>query len=167
MMSLIETKRCNLCKMQQGDYADVKQLHMDESVRKYLGGIDDEEKFSEKFHQMNRFDNESFYWIVRLKENGEFIGVASLKLHHDGKNKEVSYEFLPRFWGQGYGTEVIQKVIEYGFNEIGLDEIVAETQTANKTSCKLLEKVGMTLKEKIERFGAEQSIFRIQKTKFR
>jgi len=41
---------------------------------------------------------------------------------------------------------------------------VAETQSANKASCKLLEKLGMNLKQIVQRFGAEQSIYCIEKS---
>lgn len=60
-------------------------------------------------------------------------------------------------------TEVISKIVDFGFNDLGLDEIVAETQTANGASCKLLERVGMTLEAKLHRFGAEQAVYSIKR----
>ena len=39
--------------------------------------------------------------------------------------------------------------------------MIAETQTANILSCKLLERVGMKLEQKIQRFGTEQTIYAI------
>jgi [ribosomal protein S5]-alanine N-acetyltransferase len=54
-------------------------------------------------------------------------------------------------------------LIEYAFNELGIQKLVAETQTANIRSCKLLEKVGMIMEQRIIRFGAEQAVYSIQK----
>lgn len=65
--------------------------------------------------------------------------------------------------GGGLATEVIGKLIDYAFNDLGLLSLVAETQTANKQSCRLLERVGMTLENKLHRFGEEQSLFRIER----
>lgn len=86
--------------------------------------------------------------VVRIKNN-EFIGLVSLDKHVDG-DKEVSYEFLTAWWGQGYATEVIGQVIKYAFEELEIVKLLAETQTANLSSCKLLERVGMKLERKIQ-----------------
>jgi ribosomal-protein-alanine N-acetyltransferase len=74
---------------------------------------------------------------------------------------EVSYQLLPQWWRQGYATEVVQKIIQHAFADLALTKVVAETQTANIASCRLLEKVGMLREETLERFGAEQGIFSI------
>ncbi|WP_240904059.1 GNAT family N-acetyltransferase [Bacillus sp. N1-1] len=105
--------------------------------------------------------NSSSYWTVFLKESQEFIGIVFLDTYHDGVKTEVGYQFLPEFWGRGYAREVVTRVIEYGFSELNLDEIVAETQTRNTASCSLLQKVGMTRGDQLERFGEEQSTFRL------
>lgn len=103
----------------------------------------------------------SSYWGVFLKESAEFIGLVFLDTYHDGVKTEVGYQFLPEFWGLGYAREVVTSVINYGFSELDLDEIVAETQTRNTASCSLLHKVGMTRVGQLERFGEEQSTFRL------
>jgi ribosomal-protein-alanine N-acetyltransferase len=59
-------------------------------------------------------------------------------------------------------TEVIGKLIDYGLNEYKLHKLVAETQTANIKSCKLLERVGMAMECKIHRFDAEQAVYSIE-----
>lgn len=52
--------------------------------------------------------------------------------------------------------------MDYAFNTLKLTEIVAETQTSNRASCRLLEKLGMKFRETIQRFGEEQSIYCIK-----
>ncbi len=99
------------------------------------------------------------YWVVRQKQTGEFLGLVSLDLYHDGISTELSYQFLPECWGQGYTAEIAQYIIDYAFREVKLPRLVSETQTANMSSRKLLEKVGMRLEGTVKRFGAEQSIY--------
>lgn len=41
-----------------------------------------------------------------------------------------------------------------------MDTIVAETQSANTRSRALLEKLGFTLTQQLERFGAKQCVYR-------
>jgi len=163
LIIMIETNRCKLLKIANEDHDDVKRLYQDETVRKYLGGAVDDERFNTRFAEMTEADGGSFYWGIRLKDTDEFLGMISIDMHHDGENREVSYGLLPKYWGQGYATEIVRKVIEHGFKELGLSVILAETQSANENSCKLLKRVGMILKEKRERFGAEQSIFMIRR----
>ncbi|BCG59452.1 hypothetical protein PUR_28770 [Paenibacillus sp. URB8-2] len=64
---------------------------------------------------------------------------------------EIGYELTPEYWRQGYMTEVIQKIIEFGFNNLGLNRIEAFVEPENVGSRKVLEKIGLseegTLKE--------------------
>ncbi|MFT9496528.1 GNAT family N-acetyltransferase [Anaerosolibacter sp.] len=86
--------------------------------------------------------------------------------HHDGFSTEVSYQFMPQYWGCGYAEEVIKRIINYAFDELTIKKLVAETQSVNKASCKLLQKVGMSLEQIVSRYGAEQYIFGISKDTF-
>ncbi|MGL4731569.1 MAG: GNAT family N-acetyltransferase [Clostridium sp.] len=160
---MIETNRCRIDLLKNSDYEKVKELYTNEKARKFLGGIVSTKNFNMSFHNMLTCDENSYYWVVRLKCNNEVIGLVSLDKHHDGFSTEVSYQFMPEYWGYGYAEEVIRKIIEYAFNSLIIKKIVAETQSANKASCKLLLKIGMSLEQIVSRFGAEQYIFSISK----
>jgi len=162
----MKTKRCSLNLIHENDFHEVKQLYLNDRVRYYLGGIiNDEKSLRNRFSTMldDSKNNDSKYWIVRLLEKNEFIGLISFDKHHDGINIEISYQFLPKFWGKGLAEETLRTMIEYAFGELGIKKLVAETQTANFKSCKLLEKLGMTIEERLIRFDAEQFIYSIQK----
>jgi ribosomal-protein-alanine N-acetyltransferase len=160
---LLETNRCLLNKIQQqSDYQDIKDLYVNEKVRKYLGGTRKEESIKASFINMLIPAIYSHYWNVREKSTNNFIGLISLDVHHDGISTEVSYQFLPQWWGAGYATEVVKEVINYAFNKLNLQEVLAETQIVNIASCKLLERVNMRFRETVQRFGAEQAIYCIK-----
>lgn len=164
---MIETNRCRLFKLQDSDYNDLKKLYTNHQVRKYLGGAtDDEFLLKNKFEEVleNSSDASANYWVIRLIANNEFIGLVTLDNYHDGQNIEVSYQFLPEWWGSGYATEVLTTIIDYSFEELGLLRLVAETQTANKASCRLLERVGMSLESNLYRFNAKQSLYSIERS---
>ncbi len=63
----------------------------------------------------------------------------------------------------GLAFEVLTQVIEEGLNYLNIASIVAETQTANKASCRLLEKLGMKKVQMLERFGQEQAVYELRK----
>ncbi len=151
-------------KIKIDDFEDVKKIYVNEMVRRYLGGVIPEEYTRTKFIEtLNRSQIDSHFWVVRLKIDTEFIGLVSFDKHVDG-GTEVSYEFLPTWWRSGYATEVLSQVINFAFNELELSRVLAETQTANAPSCRLLERLGMKLERKVQRFGAEQAIYYIEKT---
>ncbi|RLL48335.1 N-acetyltransferase [Oceanobacillus piezotolerans] len=156
---MFESTRCSINTLQNSDYAEVKSLYVNSEVRKYLGGIRHDDEMEAVFSEMLYADEDSFYWIVREKHTGDFIGLVSIDPHHDGICHEISYQLLPNWWGKGYATEVVQFIIHYVLYELNHFKVVAETQTANIYSCKLLERVGMKLERTVIRFGAEQAIY--------
>ncbi|WP_235549606.1 GNAT family N-acetyltransferase [Paenibacillus sp. Soil766] len=160
----MDTLRWFITEITDNDFEEVKKIYVNEQVRKYLGGVIPEEHTRAKFNDTVARSNNSdtCFWVVRLKNN-QFIGLVSLDKHVDG-GIEVSYEFLPAWWGQGYATEVLSQVIKYAFEELGIVKLLAETQTANLSSCKLLERVGLKLERKVQRFGVEQGIFSVEKS---
>ncbi|MEC0666389.1 MULTISPECIES: GNAT family N-acetyltransferase [Priestia] len=160
---MFETERCLINTIEAPDYTDVKNLYGNDEVRKFLGGIRSDNSIKEVFADMLNSGNDSFYWVVREKHTDNFIGLVSLDPHHEKVHLELSYQFLPKWWGKGYATEVVQLLINYALNELKLSKVIAETQTANKSSCKLLERIGMNLEQTITRFGAEQAIYSIKK----
>lgn len=157
---MLETNRCKLLEIQARDFDDVKQLYLDSEVRKFLGGVIEEKDCLIKFNQMLKLKVDQWHWVIREKQSMVFIGLISLDPHVDGLGKEISYQILPNWWGKGYASESVKSVLEFAFDKINLDVVVAETQSANLQSCKLLERVGMRLENKVIRFGAEQSIYK-------
>lgn len=155
----METSRTIFSKPNAADYQDLFKLHSDEEVRKYLGGTVTKDEFDKKFKDFSTAELPEAYWVVREKETKSFIGLVCITRHHDQKHFEVSYELSPHFWSKGYGTEVVQQAIVYAFDELGLDELYAETQKKNTNSVRILEKTGMQFVSEIERFGEQQVIY--------
>lgn len=56
---------------------------------------------------------------------------------------EVGYIFKKSAWGKGYATEVCRRLIEFGFANTTLEEIVASTDAENYASQRVLVKSGM------------------------
>ncbi|MFJ7725106.1 GNAT family N-acetyltransferase [Neobacillus sp. NPDC097160] len=162
---MFETERCFINAFQKSDYVDVKKLFVNQEVRRFLGGIRHEDSIGIVLDDMFNTSDDSYYWVVREKLTENFIGLFSLDPHHDGVYLEISYQFLPNWWGSGYATEVVQVIINFALNELNLAKVVAETQTANTSSCRLLERVGMELERTISRFGVEQAIYSIKSKK--
>ncbi|MGP4060671.1 GNAT family N-acetyltransferase [Halobacillus sp. H74] len=160
---MLETNRCVVRKISNDDYDDVKEIYLNEEVRKYLGGTREIGSISTIIAQMVMPPDHSFYWKIKDKRTDSFVGLISLDPHHSGDQLEISYQLLPQWWGKGYAGEVLSSVLHYVFTVLKLPRVVAETQTANLRSRRLLEKSGMKLVTIRQRFGAEQSIYQIER----
>lgn len=156
---MLETQRCVLLKLQENDLEDIKKLYVNEDVRKYLGGTRKEGEIQVSFSSMLESSTDSLYLVIREKQSHKFIGLVSLDQHHDEVSTEVAYQLLPEWWREGYGVEVLHAVLDFAFTILNLPKVVAETQSANIASCKLLEKLGMKVTETVIRFGEKQSIY--------
>ncbi|MCM3086774.1 GNAT family N-acetyltransferase [Bhargavaea ginsengi] len=161
----LETARCVLEPPEAGDLEAVKSLYGSEQVRAYLGGIRTGAEVERAFADI--LENPDSYWLVRHKDDGVFMGTVSLDLHHDGEAQEVSYQLLPKFWGRGLGSEVAGEVIRHAFCNLGQNRLLAETQTANTVSRRLLERLGMKEERRVERFGEQQVIYSLSRESFR
>ena len=97
-----------------------------------------------------KLDDQSFTISDEKLENTVTFGLSGF------------YEINPNFWGKGYATEVVQRVIQYAFDELKLDKIIAETQKKNQASIRVLEKLGMTFEREVKRHNEIQVIYGIQ-----
>ena len=90
------------------------------------------------------------------------VGLIDLSPHKDGEDYEISYQFHPEIWGKGYAREAIACVVQHSLCNLKLGRIIAETQSENHASCRLLKHIKMIELKRLQRFGAEQIIFAIR-----
>lgn len=79
--------------------------------------------------------------------DGEVIGDVALQ-DIDWKNRSCSIGLgiaKIEYRSKGYGTEAVKVLIEYGFNNVGLERITANTLEQNKGAQCALEKCGFIL----------------------
>jgi RimJ/RimL family protein N-acetyltransferase len=57
---------------------------------------------------------------------------------------EVGWRLARAHWGKGYATEAARAALAFGFEQVGLNEIVSFTVPANTRSIAVMERLGMT-----------------------
>ncbi|WP_005651143.1 GNAT family N-acetyltransferase [Tritonibacter mobilis] len=154
-MQELTTRRLRLRALNRSDYGFFCELISHPQVRRYLGGPIAKDQWAHRFEAY--LSTTLPIWLVNAE--GISIGIVTLTPHKDGQDFELSYQFLPDFWGRGYATEACQKVLEYALITKRLPCIIAETQSANDASCRLLSCLGLHEERRVERFGAQQIIF--------
>lgn len=101
-------------------------------------------------------------WTIISKENGACLGWCGLKRHADN-SVDLGYRLHQQYWGKGYATEAAKGAINFGFDTLGLTEIIGRTARANTASIRVLEKTGMTYWKDAPCEGIIDSVFyRIQ-----
>lgn len=82
-------------------------------------------------------------WIL-LNSADQFLGEMGMQLAPQRFQKaEISYSIHPRFWNQGFATEAVKKIIQWGFEVLPLHRIEAGVAVTNTASIRVLEKAGM------------------------
>jgi RimJ/RimL family protein N-acetyltransferase len=79
------------------------------------------------------------FWAVVLKPFDELIGMCAF-LENGKSIDEIAYRFREAFWGQGFGTELVQGLLKYGFQKLHLERITADVWKENVNSEKILQK---------------------------
>ena len=69
---------------------------------------------------------------------------------------EVGWRLPFEHWGHGYATEAATAAIRFGFDELGLDQVVAVTMPTNEASRRVMEKCGLTFVGVMQVYGAAQ-----------
>ena len=85
------------------------------------------------------------WWCVDL--DGECIGFTGLATPRDAVHArcvEVGWRLASAHWGHGYAPEAARAALAFGFDDVGLDEIVSFTTVRNAKSRRVMEKLGMT-----------------------
>ncbi len=96
-------------------------------------------------HSVNMgFENkDNFIFAVRLKSEENFIGGIGLTLNVQNNRAELGYWIAEPFWNKGYATEAVAAILQFGFETLGLNKIIAVYLTTNEASGKVMIKNGM------------------------
>ena len=77
-------------------------------------------------------------------ESDQAIGCCSLKIvQTEQREGELGYVLQRGVWGRGYGSEAARALLAFGFEQLGLEQIIATCNPANAPSIRVLEQLGM------------------------
>ncbi len=81
-------------------------------------------------------------WMVETRSAAAPIGICGLLKRDVLEDVDIGYALLPEFWSRGYALESASAVMSYASEKLGLKRVVAVTNSHNKSSIRLLEKMG-------------------------
>lgn len=142
-MILIETKRLVVRQFKPKDWRDLHEYLSKESVLEYEPGtVSNEEECKSIAKERSKAN---LFWAVCLKDTNKMIGHVyfSQKDPREFLTWMIGYIFNPDYYGQGYATEACQRILKYGFEELGARRVIALCNPENIASWRLLERLSM------------------------
>lgn len=86
-------------------------------------------------------------WAVERCDSGDFIGFVGLTVPRRALPfmpcVEIGWRLAAAHWHQGFATEAARAVLAFGFEHLGLPEIVSFTTLGNHPSRAVMERLGM------------------------
>ncbi len=97
-----------------------------------------------KFIQSQYSSGNFFDWAVTLADSGKMIGTCGFTTFDEENNTaEIGYVLNPDYWRQGIATEVLRRVMHFGFDVLGLHRIYVRIMDGNDASVAVARKCGM------------------------
>ncbi len=149
-MTQLGTSRFVLRQWRDEDLEPFAALNADPDVMRFFPATLDREQSDALAERAQALIAERGWglWAVEAVGDAAFIGFVGLAVPHFEAHftpaVEVGWRLARDQWGQGYATEAAREVVAFGFDELGLDEIVSFTSAVNERSRKVMERIGMT-----------------------
>ncbi|MEJ8767693.1 GNAT family protein [Oceanobacillus sp. HCA-5259] len=82
---------------------------------------------------------------ITLKELNLVIGTVTIRIDKSNNKGELGYWIGKDYWGNGFATETVDKLIGFGFNQLKLNKIWASALSRNIGSKAVVEKAGLQI----------------------
>jgi [ribosomal protein S5]-alanine N-acetyltransferase len=91
---------------------------------------------------------DSVAFAVTRRSDGALLGAIGLDITRQHERAELGYWIGKPFWGNGYCTEAARAVVNYAFEDVGLNRITAGHFAHNIASGQVMQHIGMTCEGK-------------------
>lgn len=170
----LETGRLVLNELQAGDLPRIVEYAADPGIAQYTLNIPHPYAEKDAIYWLNAVyqgfkEGTQHVFAIRLKPGLEFIGGIGLVITRRFHRAEIGYWVGKPFWNNGYTSEAMKPIIEYGFQKLNLNKIYAIHLQENMASGQVMEKNGMQregfLKEHVFKKGTYHNVIQYGLTK--
>jgi ribosomal-protein-alanine N-acetyltransferase len=170
----LETARLFLRPLEGSDLDALHALWTDRQVRKYLwdDGIISRERAAQEIRRSESdFDSHGYgqWGVFPLEAIGEpktMIGFCGLRRFGDPPEVEVLYGLAPKYWGRGLATEAARAVLGFGFEQAGVQQVLAGADAPNIASFGVMQRLGMTYSRNEQVHGLTAVYFSLSRQAF-
>jgi ribosomal-protein-alanine N-acetyltransferase len=128
------------------------ELLSDEKSMRYLPNIKTEnlnesrKNLVKSIEEADSKDRKLYFFRIENRTTKEYIGeigYTAVKATPFGKMVDMGYFIKEKYWGKGYTTEALKRIIEYAFEDGDVYRISAGCIKENKGSERVMVKCGM------------------------
>jgi len=149
-MKPMRTERLILRNWEDRDRELFHRINSDERVMEFFPFRRDRAQADAKMDELQAaIERDSFgFAAMEVIQTGRCAGFAGLSRPHDlpmfpKGTIEIGWRLAPEYWGKGCATEAAEAWLAFGFETLGLDEIVSFAVAANRRSTAVMERIGM------------------------
>lgn len=82
-------------------------------------------------------------WVIARKGNEAMMGYCGIwRIDKHNCRGEIGYALHPDYWNQGFMTEALKSMIDFGFDQLHLHSLAANINPKNKASEQVLCRLG-------------------------
>ena len=147
-LPVLETRRLRLRALTMRDEGDMFRYASDPEVSRHVlwdahrTPRDTRSTLRSALRQYRAGQPSSF--AIERKSDRRMIGtIGFMWINCEHRSGEVGYSLARDCWNQGYATEALQAVLDFGFDTLRLHRIEAQHETDNPASGRVMEKCGM------------------------
>ncbi|HEY4363922.1 MAG TPA: GNAT family N-acetyltransferase [Bryobacteraceae bacterium] len=153
-MREIETARVRLRGWVEEDLEPLVAMCADARVMEFFPSVASREDTEAMLGRIRSHHARYGFGPWAMEVEGEFAGALGLNwVRYETSFTpcvELGYRMRAEFWGRGLATEAGRAALRYGFETLGLEEIVAFTIPANQRSRRVMEKLGLVYSGEFE-----------------
>jgi RimJ/RimL family protein N-acetyltransferase len=145
---VIRTERLLMRQWRDDDREPFAALNADPAVMEHMQGLMTRERSDAFVDRIEAWwdDHGWGLWAIEVPGVSPFIGYVGLwsaDFVTGAPMVEVGWRLAHEHWGNGYVTEAAREALRYGFEDVGLDEIVSFTVPQNERSWRVMERIGL------------------------
>jgi RimJ/RimL family protein N-acetyltransferase len=154
----LETPRLTLRRWQEADRASFAEMNADPVVMHFFAAPMTREQSDEAIDRyLVAFNRKGFSFFAAVEKNtGDFIGTIGMQIMRDvvphlpQPAVEIGWRLTQSAQGKGFATEGARTTVDFAFNKLGLNEVIAITALPNRASRRVMEKLGMTHRPELD-----------------
>ncbi len=160
----LHTERLTLQPLAETDFAFIQKLLNTEGWIKFIGNRNIHSKEDAIAYIKKIADNPVIhYWTVNTKDSHQPIGMVTLIQRDYLDQPDIGFAFLPAVAGKGYAYEAVKALLGHVLEDDTITAIHAVILPGNKSSIKLVEKLGLAFDKVISIEAEELYVYSILK----
>jgi ribosomal-protein-alanine N-acetyltransferase len=167
----IETERLLLRMVAPGDADALTRILGDAEFRKYLPmqQAPTREKVAAGIARMLAHWEERGYgqWMLSPKNSRELLGYCGLRFLAETEEVEILYGIDCPHWNRGLVTEAAKATLRFGFEQAGLERVIALAHLQNKGTRRVMEKAGLRYEKDAVYFDMVCAYYALDRAEYR